>query len=97
MNNTMMEVDPEQFMKRNDLFNNNHTRQTTNIPFLIQRKELFIQKLQQNKLFHIKITLHLKLKATKKLNQFMDIIFLKEKEDLKNMIPQLIILLNQSE
>lgn len=28
-----MEVDPEQFMKRNDLFNNNHTRQTTNIPF----------------------------------------------------------------
>jgi hypothetical protein len=27
-------VDPEQFMKRNDLFNNNHSRQTTNIPFL---------------------------------------------------------------
>jgi hypothetical protein len=34
MNGSVVEVDPEQFMKRNDLFNNNHSRQTTNIPFL---------------------------------------------------------------
>lgn len=27
-------LDEAQFMKRNDLFNNNHSRQTTSIPFL---------------------------------------------------------------
>lgn len=27
-------VDTIQFMKRNDLFNNNHSRQTTSIPFI---------------------------------------------------------------
>jgi hypothetical protein len=28
------QIDEFQFMKRNDLFNNNHCRQTTSIPFL---------------------------------------------------------------
>lgn len=35
MNSTLREVDPAQFMKRNDLFNNNHSRQTSSIPYLM--------------------------------------------------------------
>lgn len=34
MNGSLMEVDADQFMKRNDLFNNNHSRQTSSIPYL---------------------------------------------------------------
>ena len=34
MNNTFREGDVENFMQRNDLFNNNHSRQTTSIPYL---------------------------------------------------------------
>jgi hypothetical protein len=34
MNGSLLEVDAEQFMKRNDLFNNNHIRQTSSIPYL---------------------------------------------------------------
>ena len=34
MNNTFRDGDVEHFMKRNDLFNNNHSRQTTSIPYL---------------------------------------------------------------
>ena len=32
--NTTSQIDEYAFMKRNDLFNNNHIRQTTNIPYL---------------------------------------------------------------
>ena len=34
MNGTLRDIDPAQFMKRNDLFNNNHSRQTSSIPYL---------------------------------------------------------------
>lgn len=34
MNATMKDTDPQSFMKRNDLFNNNHSRQTSSIPYM---------------------------------------------------------------
>lgn len=34
VNGSLADIDIDQFMKRNDLFNNNHSRQTSSIPYL---------------------------------------------------------------
>ncbi len=48
MNATMKDVDPAQFMKRNDLFNNNHSRQTSSIPYLQAKEGTTFTELETN-------------------------------------------------
>jgi hypothetical protein len=48
LNETLRNLDDEQFMKRNDLFNNNHARQTTSIPYLLPKSGTVYTELSTN-------------------------------------------------
>jgi len=48
MNRTMKDVDVEHFMRRNDLFNNNHSRQTTSIPYMKAQEGTVYKELGTN-------------------------------------------------
>jgi hypothetical protein len=48
MNGTLRDIDAEQFMKRNDLFNNNHSRQTTSIPYFTPKSGTVYTELATN-------------------------------------------------
>jgi hypothetical protein len=50
MNRTTKDVDAEQFMRRNDLFNNNHSRQTTSIPYMVAREGTVYKELGTNQI-----------------------------------------------
>lgn len=50
MNRTTKDIDAEQFMRRNDLFNNNHSRQTTSIPYMEAQEGTVYKELGTNQI-----------------------------------------------
>jgi hypothetical protein len=48
LNETLRNLEVEQFMKRNDLFNNNHSRQTTSIPYMLPKSGTVYTELSTN-------------------------------------------------